>query len=59
MNEFSHERLDVYQAAVRMACRERAALARALLWRIVAMLTAMALRFRDSGAEAEAGQKCG
>jgi four helix bundle protein len=41
--------------------RERATVARDLLWRIVAMLTAMALRFTDSGAEAvavaEAGKK--
>src|SRR5262249_28106243 len=42
--------------------RERAVFARGVLWRIVAMLTAMALRFTDSGAEAgaeaEGGQKC-
>ena len=49
--------------ALKLSDRERVATARDLLWRIVAMLTAMALRFQEpgaeAGAEAEAGQKCG
>ncbi len=60
-------------AAILDGCRalslldpERVNAGRALLWRVVAMLTAMALRIRESGAgagaeaeaEAEAGRKC-
>jgi hypothetical protein len=61
MADFEHERLDVYRAAIELltildACRtlqlaDASALAtgRALLLRIVAMLTAMVVKLGESG----------
>ena len=46
MNEFEHERLDVYQAAIQFL---------GLLLRVVAMLTAMVVKISGSGSGSGSG----
>jgi len=49
MNQFEHERLDVYQGVLVLADEASSQSGRGLLLRVVAMLTAMVVKISGSG----------